>query len=534
MKNFWALPAFLRLVLATPHAFSVFDDLLAFPQYEVRFPESFVTENYASSRLAQAASHATPSAVPDSRETQELSPAGQNPPDGSSSSSDSSSPITSSSSSFDGSGETYEAVVVDGQRYLCRIPAVAAGGEANGTADQAQAQTQTQTQAEEEEAQELMRATDRGWELLQGMQGQCIYFLSGWWSYSFCYKDEVRQFHQLPPSRGVPVYPPVEDTTVKSFVLGRFPGAKGKGKRRAAAAAAAAKEEGREEERVREQRRTLEAEPDEGVGGMEVARLETKGTTRYMVQRLGGGTECDLTGKERKIEVQFHCHPQSTDRIGMIKEVATCSYLMVIYTARLCNDVAFLPPQENKPHSISCQPVLADADIDIWKAAKSKVAEQFMALATDEEAQGKKGPPPRPTIGGIEVGAQREVGSEGKVIEKSVVVGGGKEVYIGTVASSDGKTMNKEELKKLNIADPKDVEKLKRDLQKLAGRKGWKLDLVDTPRGREFRGIIEAEDDEDERGSEKKGKQKGEERRRDDSDEEEDNRGSEEVYKDEL
>ena len=216
----------------------------------------------------------------------------------------------------------------------------------------------------------------------------------------------------------------------------------------------------------------------------------------------------------------------------MIKEVATCSYLMVIYTPRLCNDVAFLPPQENRPHAISCQPVIAEADIDTWKAAKLIVAEQFMALATDEEAQGKKDLPPRPTIGGIEVGAQRDVGSEGKVIEKSVVVGGGKEVYIGTVASSDGKTMNEKELKKLNIADPKDVEKLKRDLQKLAGRKGWKLDLVDTPRGREFRGIIEAEDD-DERGSEKKGRQKGEEERRK-RDEEEDNRGSEEVYKDEL
>lgn len=35
MKNFWALPAFLRIALASQHAFSVFDDLLAFPQ--VRF-----------------------------------------------------------------------------------------------------------------------------------------------------------------------------------------------------------------------------------------------------------------------------------------------------------------------------------------------------------------------------------------------------------------------------------------------------------------------------------------------------------------
>jgi protein OS-9 len=32
MRNFWALPAFLRIALASQHAFSVFDDLLAFPQ----------------------------------------------------------------------------------------------------------------------------------------------------------------------------------------------------------------------------------------------------------------------------------------------------------------------------------------------------------------------------------------------------------------------------------------------------------------------------------------------------------------------
>jgi protein OS-9 len=36
MKNFWALPAFLRIALASPHSFSVFEDLLAFPQ--VRMP----------------------------------------------------------------------------------------------------------------------------------------------------------------------------------------------------------------------------------------------------------------------------------------------------------------------------------------------------------------------------------------------------------------------------------------------------------------------------------------------------------------
>jgi hypothetical protein len=32
MRNFWALPAVLRIALASQHAFSVFDDLLSFPQ----------------------------------------------------------------------------------------------------------------------------------------------------------------------------------------------------------------------------------------------------------------------------------------------------------------------------------------------------------------------------------------------------------------------------------------------------------------------------------------------------------------------
>lgn len=32
MKHFWALPAFLRLAIASQHQFNVFDDVLAHPQ----------------------------------------------------------------------------------------------------------------------------------------------------------------------------------------------------------------------------------------------------------------------------------------------------------------------------------------------------------------------------------------------------------------------------------------------------------------------------------------------------------------------
>lgn len=231
----------------------------------------------------------------------------------------------------------------------------------------------------------------------------------------------------------------------------------------------------------------------------------------------------------------------------MIKETSTCSYLMIVDTARLCHDAAFIPPQENLAHPISCQPVIPEAQVDDFTAkqieSKAREAERAMAEHDDvnnnplrEVIDGLEGSTKRgPIIGGVEVGAQARVGSEGRIIEKSVVVGGGKETYIGTVAASDGSQWSKEKMKEHNIVDPKDVEKLKTNLKKLAGRKGWKLDLVDTPRGREFRGIIEAEDqDELEEKAKKEMEKQTKAAEDDEAEEEEVNEGSEEVYKDEL
>ena len=241
----------------------------------------------------------------------------------------------------------------------------------------------------------------------------------------------------------------------------------------------------------------------------------------------------------------------------MIKETSTCSYLMIVDTPRLCHDVAFTPPQENLAHPITCKPVIPESEVESWTAAqaaaKIAAAERLIAAhkaddvntnpirdATDGlEGTTKRGP----IIGGIEVGAKMLVGTKGKIIEKSVVVGGGKETFIATVASSDGKQMSKEEMKKLNIADPKDVETFKVNLKKLAGKKGWKLVLVDTPHGREFRGIIDTEEQIGEQTKKKTEKSKdddgagiGKEREQPEEkgEEEEPQQGSEEIYKDEL
>lgn len=366
---------------------------------------------------------------------------------------------------------TYEEMILDGRRFLCQIPRVETD-EKNHTAGADDARSQ------EEKERELARATDRGLELLREMEGKCMYYVSGWWSYSFCYKNQVKQFHALPSGSGVPSYPPMEDPTTHSFVLGRFP------------------QEDEEEQGA-------QGEEKERKSSTDVAELQTKGESRYLVQRLGGGTKCDLTGKDRKIEVQFHCHPQSTDRIGWIKELATCTYLMVIYTPRLCHDVAFLPPQENDVHGIECREILTPDEVPDWEAAHEYVTAQRLVESATPEF---------PVVGGIEVGAKKLVGTEGRQIEKGRVASAGEEKVEVVARSENGevKRLSREELKKFDL-DPEKIETLRRRLEELANGKDWKLEVVEANGERGLRGIVDADDDYEEDAS---GYLKTEERKR--------------------
>ena len=76
---------------------------------------------------------------------------------------------------------------------------------------------------------------------------------------------------------------------------------------------------------------------------------------------MEGGTWCELTKKNRRIEIQFQCDPSGGDRVAWIKETSTCSYLMVIHTPKLCNDLAFVPVKRvgegEGVHEIVCQKV---------------------------------------------------------------------------------------------------------------------------------------------------------------------------------
>lgn len=386
--------------------------------------------------------------------------------------------------------ETYEKMWLHDQEYFCTIPIV----------DAPVRNESSEAEAVAEEKKELARATDRGWELLQNLEGNCLYFISGWWSYSFCYNSEVTQFHQLPPQQGRPPFPPQRDPTYPQYTLGRV--------------------KSNMKDKEDEWGDEIEVHKDQKPTDPPTTELQVKGDTRYLVQKMEGGTTCDLTGKPRRIEIQYHCNPQVSDVIGWIKEVTTCSYVMVIYTSRLCDDVAFLPPKESKANVIACAQIVPDDEVAYWKQRKTSEAEISM-----------RGGEPKASpinIGGIVLGGGKHFGKGGPKLQLPANWQGGTQgTAVDVIARSKGKVENNkvevlsaEALQQLDL-DPEVIEQLQNELQKMAGDKGWKLEIVEVPGEiREIRGIVDADDDEDGEGSESK-----------DGDEDE---GSEETYVEEL
>ncbi len=397
-------------------------------------------------------------------------------------------------------------MILQSKPYLCSIPQVSVPST-NQT---------THAQAAQEEAAELARATDRGYDLLKSMSGTCLYFISGWWSYSFCYNTHVKQFHQLPPGKGTPIFPPVEDPATPSYVLGKF----GEVRNRFAVEGGTSDMEAGLPPEESDQGRTTD--------------IQAKGTSssRYLSQKLSGGTTCDLTGNPRRVEIQFHCHPQSVDRIGWIKEVSTCSYLMVVYTPRLCNDIAFLPPREERAESIACREIVKEEEIPAWQARKSQEAQLRLVGSTDTTNKG-------PIVGGIEVGGMKLVGREGRRLETPQTINPAthappETAKAVTLVTQDAREkggkirrVSDREIRAMDL-DPGVVEAARRELEDVAEGKGWRLEVFETGGGeRELRGVVEGEGEGE--GDEYRGGVDG-----GGGDGEEGEEGSQEEYRDEL
>lgn len=159
MKHFLALPAILRttalLASASQHSFSVHDDVLAFPQYQVHFfEEEWLSEEQTRTKLANSGK------VEELREPQYQLQQRLRKEDG---------------GAVHGEMEAveYQEMKLAGDSWLCRVPRIKKDPSASASGI-----NETMSAAEEEK--ELARASDRGWELLSGMQDNCIYFIGGW------------------------------------------------------------------------------------------------------------------------------------------------------------------------------------------------------------------------------------------------------------------------------------------------------------------------------------------------------------------
>ncbi|RGP63613.1 os-9 [Fusarium longipes] len=463
------LLASLQLVGARSPGFSVHEDLLTHPQFEVVFDSQYISEKDARSLLDSQ--HPTYSAdfahstLDQAREADRRDNDGENQDN-------------------DGPSYKYELMKLPPNEYLCSIPILQSPEAENKTANEL---------AKAEEARELSRATASGWELLSELEDSCLYFMSGWWSYSFCNNREIIQFHALP---SIPNgQPPKPDPHTPDYTLGKVPAIP-------ANAAHQAKMNGQE------------APPP--------AELQVKGDQRYLVQRLEGGTICDLTGRERTIEVQYHCVPgMKADRIGWIKEVTICAYLMVVNTPRLCNDVAFLPPEETRANPIRCKLISDERN-------EPPSLDQAVPLAKDEaqeplkhEETGVKSGDTTPedarkepiNIGGVVVGARNVLSGADEAGKPPAKLPPPRsyfsnsntdaERFLKVVASGKSKEdggdieiLTTEELERLDLK-PSVVKDMTDRMKKLAGKYGWKLELVELPGGeKELRGYIDADEEE--------------------------------------
>ncbi|KAG6911461.1 hypothetical protein DXG01_014535 [Tephrocybe rancida] len=167
----------------------------------------------------------------------------------------------------------------------------------------------------------------RSWSLLQPLSGTCLYHRQGWFTYSYCHNQEIRQFKEAANSAGG--HRPQEDPEWESFTLGRAP------------------QPGAE---------LTVAEQNAQEANLELAR---NAGSRYLVQRWSDGTLCDKTHKPREVEVQFHCSMTMTDTILFVKEAKTCSYVLVINTPRLCGEPGFKSHRDtSEDNQIRCREIV--------------------------------------------------------------------------------------------------------------------------------------------------------------------------------
>ncbi|KAF9215158.1 Protein OS-9 [Podila verticillata] len=209
----------------------------------------------------------------------------------------------------------------DGQRWSCVIPP-------KPTIKVEEPPKKTPQEIADEEQQNIKR----GLELLEPIATKgCLFKTVNYWTYEYCHKIHVRQYHVINVDGRLQ-----PDPNAELNVLGTFeepPGIQGSTGNEAT------------QKSVSRQSGTM-------------TDLVASQDKKYLVQQWENGNHCKLIGKPRRVEIQYQCAPTLSDQIISANEPSTCSYVIVISSPRLCKDAAFQQAQAPEANKIDCRPLV--------------------------------------------------------------------------------------------------------------------------------------------------------------------------------
>ncbi|KAF1801263.1 hypothetical protein FB192DRAFT_1384941 [Mucor lusitanicus] len=243
-----------------------------------------------------------------------------------------------------------------GQPFSCIIPDV--------QVEQERLEREKEESTQEETEQDVSKIIEKGLELLEPIGSNCIRFFTSthqYWAYEYCHNQYVRQFHVERSHDGK-----VEkEQETASFFLGLYPGLS-------------------KESLINADKKAVAATTKKDHARVKT-ELKKNGDQRYLVQKWGDGSRCDLTEKPRTIEVQYHCDLQGQDRVSSFVELSTCNYQIIISTPRLCEDMNLSHRHHIEPHKIKCRPVVSDQLIE--QEQQEREREKVDASSEDDKNQ---------------------------------------------------------------------------------------------------------------------------------------------------
>ncbi|ORX56924.1 hypothetical protein DM01DRAFT_1406371 [Hesseltinella vesiculosa] len=301
------IPLLLFLATVCHGSSFVYEDFLAHPRYRLKLTEKKIPESKLTSSMATSQQLSWLQDFP-------LDPPADHP---------------------DGSQVTM--MSASGQPFLCTIPAIT-----------------SRTKPTKSPEPDVEQTIERGLALLKPLDHQCLYFQThGYWTYEYCHRQHVRQFHIDASKTDSNDRYMVDAKT--SFILGHY-----------------------EQPDYHEASTNLVAPIDkEGIlygtavnpfldpqqekpPSAMTTSLKQVGGKRLLIQHWTDGTNCDLTNRPRSIDIQYQCDREAKDYIAMFEEVSTCHYLMTISTPRLCDDQLLSDTSDELAHTIECNPVVPE------------------------------------------------------------------------------------------------------------------------------------------------------------------------------